>query len=201
MRIFRDRVHPILWVLIGLNLSELDQLDPFPTLPFSLSNPIAPDSSEKVPRKQPAKKSGSNDTIMRSPGAGSLASLAEKKANRSDGCLPAFSLAVGSRQSQSGPLTRVRKNEGLKQQCTTSSGHRGCHNPICDKPLEPIQNGWRRTERLHCSDKCRQDASIIRRAAEKLIPLGKEDAWQILKSQLEAKKTDYQKRSRRNQAT
>ena len=71
-------------------------------------------------------------------------------------------------QSQNGPMmTRVQKNNRLKQPCTTSSGHRErCHNPICHNPLEPIENGWRRTDRLYCSDKCRQDASIIKRAAK-----------------------------------
>jgi hypothetical protein len=93
-------------------------------------------------------------------------------------------------QSQNGPMmTRVQKNNRLKQPCTTSSGHRErCHSPICHNPLEPIENGWRRTERLHCSDKCRQDASIIHRAAAALVPLGKDKAWQILKSRLEGKK-------------
>src|SRR6476646_10696130 len=92
-------------------------------------------------------------------------------------------------QSQNGPVITVQKNNRLKQPCTTSSGHREqCHNPICDNPLEPIENGWRRTERLHCSDKCRQDASIIRRAAAALVPLGKEKTWRILKSQLEGKR-------------
>jgi hypothetical protein len=37
-------------------------------------------------------------------------------------------------------------------------------------------------------DKCRQDASIIRRATAALVPLGKEKVWQIRKSQLEGKK-------------
>ena len=94
-------------------------------------------------------------------------------------------------------MTRVQKNNRLKQPCTTSSGHRErCHNPICHNPLEPIENGWRRTERLHCSDKCRQDASIIRRAAAALVPLGKERRGRFSSHDWKAKKNDYKKRSR-----
>ncbi len=111
-------------------------------------------------------------------------------------------------KSQNGPMTRLRKNDGLKQSCTAkqaqSEGDSKCSNPLCHNRVEPNRKG----DRLYCSDdptrrpgECRQLTSIIRRSAEKLVPLGKEEAWQILKSQLEAKKTDYKKRSRRNQAT
>jgi hypothetical protein len=78
---------------------------------------------------------------------------------------------------------RHRENEviGLNEPCTTSSGYsERCQNPICGNPVEPIKAGWRRTERLYCSDKCRQDASLIRRVAAVLVPLGKEQAWKAL---------------------
>jgi hypothetical protein len=70
-RIFRDRVHPTLSVLIGLNLSEFHRLAPFPTPPFSPSNHIATNSSEKVWRKQPASDRFA-PTVARLPAQGLL---------------------------------------------------------------------------------------------------------------------------------
>jgi hypothetical protein len=65
--------------------------------------------------------------------------------------------------------------------CTTSSGHRGrCQNPVCGNPVESIETGWRRTERLYCSDKCKQQASLIHRVAALLVLRGKEKAWEAL---------------------
>ena len=40
-----------------------------------------------------------------------------------------------------------------------------CENPLCGKAIEPIDNGWRRSERLYCGDPCKQAASLIRRVA------------------------------------
>jgi hypothetical protein len=79
------------------------------------------------------------------------------------------------------PASRKTELEGLPEPCTTRERHlERCGNPICDNPVEPIENGWRRTERRHCSEECRQQASIIKRAAALLVPLGKEKAWRIL---------------------
>jgi hypothetical protein len=79
-------------------------------------------------------------------------------------------------------MTRLQKNKRLNMACTTSSGHpERCHNPICGNRLEPIEKGWRRTERIHCSDKCRQDASIIKRAAKLLERFSDEKALEILR--------------------
>src|SRR5262249_41402318 len=57
-----------------------------------------------------------------------------------------------------------------------------CQNPRCRNPVEPIENGWRRTERLFCDDKCKQQAWILRRAAALLALMGKENAWKIIES-------------------
>ena len=56
----------------------------------------------------------------------------------------------------------------------------GCQNPLCGKQVSAIENGWRRTERRFCSDLCKQQASILRRAAALLGPLGKDRAWEII---------------------
>jgi hypothetical protein len=53
--------------------------------------------------------------------------------------------------------------------CTTSSGHsERCQNPLCTNQVEPLEDGWRRTERRSCCDECRQTASILRRAGKLL---------------------------------
>jgi hypothetical protein len=41
-----------------------------------------------------------------------------------------------------------------------------CSGPMCKKPILPPESGWRRTERLFCSSRCRMDAWVIKRAAE-----------------------------------
>ena len=70
---FRDRVHPTPSVLIGLNLSEFRRLAPFPTPPFSPSNAIAPDGSEKVPRKSASDRFAFfSPTVVRLPAQGLL---------------------------------------------------------------------------------------------------------------------------------
>ena len=51
--------------------------------------------------------------------------------------------------------------------CTTRERHsERCQSPLCSNPVEPIVNGWRRTERRFCCAQCRQDASLIRRVAK-----------------------------------
>jgi hypothetical protein len=56
-----------------------------------------------------------------------------------------------------------------------------CQSPLCESRFEPLAEGdWRRTPRKFCSDGCKQQASLIRRVAALLEPLGKEKAWKVL---------------------
>ncbi len=64
---------------------------------------------------------------------------------------------------------------------TTSNEHsRGCGNPLCHAVIEPINNGWRRTAKRFCSSDCKLTAWAIRRLGRLLVPLGKEQAWELL---------------------
>ncbi len=63
-----------------------------------------------------------------------------------------------------------------------AGGFERCLNPVCGKPLEPIAKGtWRRTPRQFCSDGCKNDASVLRRAARLLARVGQDGAWEILR--------------------
>jgi len=53
-----------------------------------------------------------------------------------------------------------------------------CENPVC--AVRFPQTGLKMEPRRFCSDGCRQQASVIRRAARLLIPLGQEKTWQTL---------------------
>ena len=70
------------------------------------------------------------------------------------------------------------------KRCTTSSGHsERCSNPLCAKPVEPLNHGqWRRTPRRFCSEVCKQQASIIHRAAVLLSGLPDSAVIAILRS-------------------
>jgi hypothetical protein len=39
-----------------------------------------------------------------------------------------------------------------------------CLNPFCEGGIDPVAERWRRTERRSCSDRCRMDGFILRRA-------------------------------------
>ncbi len=57
-----------------------------------------------------------------------------------------------------------------------------CLNPVCGKPVEANAEGtWRRTPRQFCSDGCKNDASVLRRAARLLVRFGQVRAWEILR--------------------
>jgi hypothetical protein len=77
-------------------------------------------------------------------------------------------LNSSARLAEGGILTVAEKSEER------------CQNPLCGKQVSAIENGWRRTERRFCSDLCKQQASILKRAAAMLEPLGKERAWEII---------------------
>jgi hypothetical protein len=53
-----------------------------------------------------------------------------------------------------------------------------CESPLCDVRFP--QTGLKIEPRRFCSDKCKQQASLIRRVAVLLIPLGKDKAWEAL---------------------
>ncbi len=56
---------------------------------------------------------------------------------------------------------------------TTSSEHvERCSNPVCTSTIEPLADGWRRTERRYCSDPCRMDGYVLRRARAMLDEVG-----------------------------
>jgi hypothetical protein len=57
-----------------------------------------------------------------------------------------------------------------------------CHNPICEVPIEERRQGWRRTPRRFCSDRCKRDAWALRKVAALLLPLGMAPSWEILKA-------------------
>jgi hypothetical protein len=53
-----------------------------------------------------------------------------------------------------------------------------CENPLCDVQFQ--QTGLAISPKRFCSDTCKQQASLIRRVAALLKPLGKEKAWDVL---------------------
>ena len=80
------------------------------------------------------------------------------------------------------PISRENDVDGLPEACTTSRGQSGrCQNPLCAVPIELLEAGWRRTERLYCSDECKQQASLIRRVGALLNDLPDEQVIRILR--------------------
>ena len=80
----------------------------------------------------------------------------------------------------------------LNTEPLTTSSDRFCESPACPNAVEPLGDGWRRTERRFCSDGCKMDAWAIRRTA-KLFELTVERMVDILQAEkrfLNAKKTD-----------
>jgi hypothetical protein len=75
------------------------------------------------------------------------------------------------------------RNQTLNTEpCTTSSGHsERCQNPLCGNQVEPLENGWRRTERRSCCEECRQAASLIRRVRKLLENETDERVLEILR--------------------
>jgi hypothetical protein len=87
-----------------------------------------------------------------------------------------------SRRRLEDKRARVEAFEALDEPCTTSRGHsQRCQNPLCGNSVAPIADGWRRTERRHCSDECKQQASIIKRAASLLEGLTDGEALKVLR--------------------
>ena len=56
---------------------------------------------------------------------------------------------------------------------TTSSGHSdACQNPFCKSVIEALPDGWRRTKRRYCSNRCKLDGYALRRAKALLDRIG-----------------------------
>ena len=56
---------------------------------------------------------------------------------------------------------------------TTSSEHSGaCRKPFCKSVIEPLPDGWRRTKRRYCSNRCKLDGYALRRAKALLNKVG-----------------------------
>jgi hypothetical protein len=53
-----------------------------------------------------------------------------------------------------------------------------CRNPLCSTRFP--EGGMPQSPKRFCSDACLQQASLIRRVAALLVPLGKEKAWEAL---------------------
>ena len=56
---------------------------------------------------------------------------------------------------------------------TTSSGQSDtCPNPFCKSIIEALPDGWRRTKRRYCSNRCKLDGYALRRAEALLNRVG-----------------------------
>ena len=56
---------------------------------------------------------------------------------------------------------------------TTSSGQSDtCQNPFCKSVIEPLPDGWRRTKRRYCSNRCKLDGYALRRVKALLNKVG-----------------------------
>jgi len=76
-------------------------------------------------------------------------------------------------------------------QFTTSSDDSWmCHNPLCHNAVPPIGLGWRRTERLYCSDICKQTAWILKQAREALASFTDQEVIDIIRRESPPKQTE-----------
>ena len=76
--------------------------------------------------------------------------------------------------------SHIERGESMKmRRAQISKGiSDACQNPLCRSPV-PCST---RRLRLSCSDRCRQDRSILYRAAKLLLPLGPARGWEILEN-------------------
>lgn len=65
---------------------------------------------------------------------------------------------------------------------TTSRGHsqQCCASPFCSSGVEPLEHGWRRTQRRYCSSRCRMDGYALRRAKALLDRVGTVEFHRLL---------------------
>ena len=76
----------------------------------------------------------------------------------------------------------------LDSVCAVESALLTVADIVCDSPLCSVrfpQTGLKIEPRRYCSDECRNKASIIRRAAALLLPIGKDKTWQVLLERVE----------------
>ncbi len=60
------------------------------------------------------------------------------------------------------------------QSLTTSSGQsNACGNPFCKALIEPLPEGYRRTARRYCSNRCKLDCYALRRVAAIISQVGR----------------------------
>jgi hypothetical protein len=57
-----------------------------------------------------------------------------------------------------------------------------CQSPVCQNPLPEVKTGWRRTERLYCSQDCKKDVCALKRVREKLKGLSDEEIVQVIRN-------------------
>jgi len=57
-----------------------------------------------------------------------------------------------------------------------------CQNPLCRNPLPGVESGWRRTERLYCSDICKQVAWMLKQVREALKDCSDQQVIEIMRS-------------------
>ena len=78
-----------------------------------------------------------------------------------------------------GPVTLTNHQEGLKTECTELRSYsERCLNPLCGRPIAP--NRKHAPVKFYCCAKCRQAASIIRRASRLLAGVSWEEAlWAL----------------------
>ena len=61
----------------------------------------------------------------------------------------------------------------VSQSLTTSSEQSyACGNPFCKAIIEPLPEGYRRTARRYCSDRCKLDCYALRRVAAIISQVG-----------------------------
>jgi hypothetical protein len=63
-------------------------------------------------------------------------------------------------------MSRARLAEAMPEGSADVLGR--CQNRLCSDPIPPVESGWRKTDRRFCCDQCKQEASLIRRAAKLL---------------------------------
>jgi hypothetical protein len=64
------------------------------------------------------------------------------------------------------PIQPMGSERSSSLKALTTRREQACSGPMCEKLILPPESGWRRTERLFCSPRCRMDAWVIKRAAE-----------------------------------
>ena len=87
--------------------------------------------------------------------------------------------AVNGVAARSKAMNKAEARSFDKQPCTAKHGHsQRCLNPVCRNEVEPNAKG----DKFYCRDVCRQQASIIRRAAKLFEGLSDDEVIQLVRS-------------------